>query len=82
MISPEMAARYAEVPIELAVELGRTMLTLREILGLERNSLVRLSRSAGEKLDILMGGAPVGRGEIVVCDDSIAVRIGELREEA
>jgi flagellar motor switch protein FliN len=82
MLSSETAARYAEVPIELAVELGRTTLTVREILALEQDSLVRLSRSASENLDVLIGGASIGRGEIIASGDAIALRIGELREEA
>jgi flagellar motor switch protein FliN/FliY len=82
MISSETVARYAEVPIELTAELGRTRLTVREILRLEHNSLIRLSRSASENLDLLVGGARVGSGEIVVAEDSITLRIGELREEA
>lgn len=82
MISSETAARYAEVPIELAAELGRTTLTVREILQLEQNSLIRLSRAASENLDLLIGGAPVGTAEIVAGDESIALRIGQLREEA
>ena len=82
MLSSETAGRYAEIPIELAVELGRTTLTVREILALEKDSLVRLSRSAGENLDVLIGGASVGQGEIVATGDAIALRIGQLREEA
>ena len=81
MISSETVARYADVPVELVAELGRTTLAVREILRLQPDSLITLPRSAGESLDLCIGGACVGRGEIVVADDSLALRIGELREE-
>jgi flagellar motor switch protein FliN len=81
MISSETVARYADLPVELVAELGRTTLTVREILRLESQSLIALSRPAGESLDVRIGGAFVGRGEIVVAGDSLALRIGDFREE-
>jgi flagellar motor switch protein FliN len=81
MISSETVARYADVPVELLAELGRTTLTVREILRLEPHSLITLPRPAGESVDLCVGGACVGRGEVVVADDCLALRIGELREE-
>lgn len=82
MISCETIDRYAEVPIEVATEIGRTTLTVRELLEFDDGTLVPLSRSASTSVDLLIGGAPVGRGEIIVNDGSIALRIGQLREEA
>jgi flagellar motor switch protein FliN/FliY len=81
MISSETVARYADLPVELVAELGRTTLTVREILRLEPDHLITLARSAGESLDFSIGGACIGRGEIVVAGDSLALRIGALREE-
>jgi flagellar motor switch protein FliN len=73
---------YSDVPIDFEAELDRTALTLRQILELDQNSLIRLSRPAGENLDIFIGGAHIGQGEIAVADESAAIRIAELREEA
>jgi flagellar motor switch protein FliN len=82
MISSETVERCAEVPIEVAAEIGRTSLTVQEILYLEPNSLIRLPRVASEKVDVLIGGAHVGQGEIVITGNSVALRIGAFREEA
>jgi flagellar motor switch protein FliN len=82
MISSEALARYAEVPVEVTAEIGRTTLTVREILHLEQDSLITLPRVASESLELLIGGTPVGQGEIVLIGNSVALRIGDLREEA
>jgi flagellar motor switch protein FliN/FliY len=72
---------HGDVPIDVEVEIDRTALTLRQILELDPNSLIKLSRSAGENIDVFIGGAYVGKGEIVVADEAVTVRIAELREE-
>ena len=67
------------VPID--VELDREIMSLYQVLGLEKGSVIRLGRSAGENIDILVGGALVASGEIVVLDDSMGVRITDFNEE-
>lgn len=81
MISPEILQSQADVWIDVEVEIDRTALTLRQILELSPNSLIRLSRLAGENIDVFVGGAHVGQGEILVSDEAVTVRIAELREE-
>jgi flagellar motor switch protein FliN len=74
--------RLAEVPVEIEVELDRQFMRMREVLGLSEGSVIRTARSAGENIDIYIGGVLGGSGEIVVIEDTIGVRITDFREEA
>jgi flagellar motor switch protein FliN/FliY len=67
-----------DIPIELVVELGRTRLTVRELAALGRDDVIELDRSASQPLDILVGGKVFARGELVVVDDRVALRVSEL----
>lgn len=67
-----------EIPIELVVELGRTRLTVRELAQLGRDDVIELDRSASQPLDILVGGKVFARGELVVVEDRVALRVTEL----
>jgi flagellar motor switch protein FliN/FliY len=64
-----------DIPVELTVEIGRTRLSIRELLQLGAGSVVELGRLAGEELDILVNGTPIARGEAVVVDDRFGVRL-------
>jgi flagellar motor switch protein FliN len=72
---------YAEVQLDVTAELGRTDLTLRQILDLDQGSIVELSRAATQRVDLLVGGAQVAQGTIVASGHSLALRIVSLREE-
>jgi flagellar motor switch protein FliN len=69
---------YLDLGVQLAVELGRTKLTAREILELEQNSILQLSRSTGEGVDLLAGERRIARGEIIMIEDRTGVRINEV----
>jgi flagellar motor switch protein FliN/FliY len=56
-------------------------MTVREILSLEQGAVVKMPRSAGENIDILVGGALVGSGEIVIIEETVGVRITDFNEE-
>lgn len=71
-------SNFTELAVPLSIELGRTRLTIREILALEQASLIKLSRSTGEGIDIRTGDKALVRGEIVVIDDRAGVRISEI----
>lgn len=77
---PELA-HIADLPLDIEVELDRKIMTIRSILELRRGSLIRLTRSAGENIDILVGGTVLGYGEIVVIEDRIGVRITDFATE-
>jgi flagellar motor switch protein FliN len=69
---------FLDLPLPLSVELGRTQLKIREILKLELSSIIKLSRSTGEGVDIRAGDNQLLRGEIVVIEDRAGVRISEI----
>lgn len=67
--------RFRDLPIQAAVHLGRRRIEVRQLLGLERESIICLDRSAGENVDLLLNGTLVGSGEIVVIDEMVGLRI-------
>jgi len=75
--SPELERLY-DVPVELAVEIGRTQMTIRETLALGPGSIVTLDRLAGEPVDLLVNGKPIARGEVVVIDEEFGLRVTEV----
>jgi flagellar motor switch protein FliN len=74
---PELERLY-DVPVELAVEIGRTHMTIRETLALGPGSIVTLNRLAGEPVDLLVNGKPIARGEVVVIDEEFGLRVTEV----
>ena len=70
--------RLHEVPVELAVEIGRTRMTIGETLALGPGSIVSLNRLAGEPVDLLVNGRPIARGEVVVVDEEFGLRVTEI----
>jgi flagellar motor switch protein FliN/FliY len=70
--------RLHDVPVELAVEIGRTRMTIGETLGLGPGSIVSLNRLAGEPVDLLVNGRPIARGEVVVVDEEFGLRVTEI----
>src|SRR3954454_12655839 len=70
--------RLYDVPVELAVEIGRTQMTIREALALGPGSLVTLNPLAGEPVDLLVNGKRIARGEVVVLDEEVGLRVPEL----
>lgn len=82
MTALEEIACLADVPVEVEVELDRRVMTIGEILELDVDSVIRMTRSAGENIDILIGGTLIGFGEIVIIEDAVGVRITDfVREE-
>ncbi len=78
----EEIAPLADVPVEIEVELDRRIMRAREVLELVEGSVVGTSRSAGENIDIYIGGVLCGSGEIVVIENVLGVRITDFREDA
>lgn len=64
-----------DIPVQAAVELGQTELTLKEILELSEGSIIELNRLAGEPLDLKVGGQLIAQGEVVAIDDYYGLRI-------
>jgi len=69
---------FLDLPLPLSVELGGTTLPMRELLDLGPSSIIKLSRSTGEGVDVRAGGQSLLRGEIVVIEDRAGVRVNEI----
>ena len=67
----------AAAPVEVVAELGRIVLRGDEILGLERGTVLPLGHQ-GRRIDLVVGGRPWARGELVNIDGELGVRITEL----
>lgn len=70
--------RLTEVTVEVAVEVGRTRMSLGETLALGPGSVVTLDRLADMAVDLLVNGRPIARGEVVVIDEQFGLRITEV----
>lgn len=67
-----------DVPVTLAMELGRTQISIKQLLQLKQGSVVELDRLASEPLDIYVNGTLVARGEVVVVNDKFGVRLTDI----
>lgn len=67
-----------DVEMEVTVEIGRTRMTVRELLELSPGQVVELDRAAGSPADLLVNGTLLARGEIVVVDEDFGIRITEI----
>ncbi|MFG6665495.1 flagellar motor switch protein FliN [Halomonas sp. HNIBRBA4712] len=80
--SPVGASRDLEmimdIPVKLTVELGRTKLTIKQLLELAQGSVIELEGLAGEPMDILINGYLIAQGEVVVVEDKYGIRITEI----
>lgn len=76
----EQASRFAQVALPVESELGRCSMSVREILSLAPGSVIRLNRPVGAKVDLTVGGAPFGAGDLVQSGSAMAVRITAFKE--
>ncbi len=75
---PEDLSLIMDIPVKMSVELGRTKMTIKELLRLSQGSVVALDGLAGEPLDILINGYLIAQGEVVVVSDKFGIRITEI----
>ena len=68
----------ADVELEVIIELGRTRKALRDIYALKIGTIVELDKQAREPIDILVNNSPVARGEVMIFEDALAVRVTEI----
>jgi flagellar motor switch protein FliN/FliY len=66
------------LPCPVTVILGTGVINVRQCLGLERESIIRLAESAGNDLRLLVNGIMIARGEVALIDTSTAIRVTEL----
>ena len=79
---PPALANFGDVRMQVDVVLGKGSMTLRACLGLQRGSVVRLAQSAGQDLFVIVNDVPVARGEVVIIDDTVSLRLTEFRQKA
>ncbi len=67
-----------DIPVTLSMELGRTRMSINELLQLNSGSVVELQRMADEPMDVLVNGTLVAHGEAVVIDDKFGIRLTDV----
>jgi flagellar motor switch protein FliN len=81
MTPSEEIAHLHDTRISLEVELDRKIMTLRELMHIEAGGVLRMTRSAGENIDILVDGTVIGFGEIVIIEDAMGIRVTDFRND-
>lgn len=71
-----------DIPVAVTVEIGRTKMTIRNLLQLNQGGIVALDRLAGDPLDVLVNGTLVAHGEVVVVNDKFGVRLTDIVSKA
>ena len=67
-----------DVKVMVSLEVGRTRISVRELLALRQGSILELDRLAGDPLDVLVNGVRVARGEVVVINEKFGIRLIEV----
>jgi flagellar motor switch protein FliN/FliY len=67
-----------DVPVTLSIEVGRSRLSIREVLALHEGAVVTLDRHAGEPLGVFVNGALVAKGEVVIVNETFGIRLTEV----
>jgi flagellar motor switch protein FliN/FliY len=67
-----------DIPVLLTVQLGRTKITIKNLLQLAQGSVVELDGLAGEPMDVLVNGCLIAQGEVVVVNDKFGVRLTDI----
>ncbi len=79
---PDASDLLGRVQVRAAVELGATELLVRDVARLGPGAVVQLDRLVGEPADLVVNGLPLARGDVVVVDDHLGLRITELIGES
>jgi flagellar motor switch protein FliN/FliY len=67
-----------DIPVTIAMEIGRTTVNIRNLLQLNQGSVVELDRLAGEPMDVLVNGTLIAHGEVVVVNDKFGIRLTDV----
>ena len=76
--APQAGNRLSSVRLDVSVELGRAKIPVKELLALDEGGVIRLGRAVGEPVDLVVNGTVTARGEIVVVDGRLGLRITSL----
>lgn len=75
--SPELEV-ILDIPVMISMEVGRTSITIRNLLQLNQGSVIELDRLAGEPLDVLVNGTLIAHGEVVVVNEKFGIRMTDV----
>jgi flagellar motor switch protein FliN/FliY len=67
-----------DIPVTLSMEIGRTRISIRNLLQLNQGSVVELDRLAGEPMDVLVNGTLIAHGEVVVVNEKFGIRLTDV----
>jgi len=67
-----------DIPVTISMEVGRTQISIRNLLQLNQGSVVELDRIAGESLDVMVNGTLIAHGEVVVVNDKFGIRLTDV----
>lgn len=76
--SPVDIERILDVPVQLMAEIGRTRITIKNLLQLSQGSVVELDGLAGQPLDVLINGYLIAQGEVVVVNEKYGIRLTDI----
>lgn len=76
--TPQGFDMIMDIPVRLTVELGRTKISIRNLLQLAHGSVVELDGLAGEPMDVLINGTLIAQGEVVVVNDKFGIRLTDI----
>ncbi|BCV35949.1 MULTISPECIES: flagellar motor switch protein FliN [Shewanella] len=80
-LSEEEAAKLdtiLDIPVTISMEVGRSFISIRNLLQLNQGSVVELDRVAGEPLDVMVNGTLIAHGEVVVVNDKFGIRLTDV----
>jgi flagellar motor switch protein FliN/FliY len=77
----EEIAEFADVPLPVDLEIARPVMKLGDLISLREGRILALARSAGENIDIRVGGVLIGYGEVIVSEGGVGVRITDFKGE-
>ncbi len=67
-----------DIPVTIAMEIGRTKISIRNLMQLNQGSVVELDRLAGEPMDVMVNGTLVAHGEVVVVNEKFGIRLTDV----
>jgi len=76
-LSPELDV-ILDIPVTVSMEVGNTEITIRNLLQLNKGSVIELDRMAGEPLDVLVNGTLIAHGEVVVVNEKFGIRLTDV----
>ncbi len=76
--APQGFDMIMDIPVSLTVELGRTKISIRNLLQLAHGSVVELDGLAGEPMDVLINGTLIAQGEVVVVNEKFGIRLTDI----